>query len=95
MHIVKPNKIINQASTFFFTNPSIFHVSLHIKETTQSYFTYINPGIANIIKDPNNDPFSPSTLSNFVTEIATVTVALKIPTAVLLIIQYIKQIRQT
>ena len=48
-----------------------------------AYTRYINPGIANIINDPNSDPFNPITFSTFVCRMAIVTVASNTPTAVL------------
>ena len=63
--------------------------SLHILSSPtvnpplSTYTRYISPGMANMISDPNNDPFSPITFSTFVCRIATVTVVSNTPTAVL------------
>lgn len=63
--------------------------SLHILSSPtvnpplRAYTIYINPGLANIINDPNSDPFNPITFSTFVCRIAIVTVDSNTPTAVL------------
>ena len=48
-----------------------------------AYTKYIQPGMANMISEPNREPFRPMTTSTFVIRIATVTVESRTPAAVL------------
>ena len=83
MQTANPKNIMNQAIIFFMTNPSFPHVPLIWEENPKSYFTYISPGIANIIKEPKSDPFKPITTSTFVCSTAIVIVERSTPIAVL------------
>ena len=57
--------------------------SPRIDRTGSAYTRYIKPGMANMINDPNSDPFNPMTFSTFVCRMAIVTVVSSTPTAVL------------
>lgn len=83
MHMTTPKITMNHASTFFLTTPFSSLAALTLTPLSLAYTKYIQPGMANMISEPNREPFRPMTTSTFVIRIATVTVESRTPAAVL------------
>ena len=83
MHMTTPKITMNHASPFFLTTPFSSLAALTLTPLSLAYTKYIQPGMANMISEPNREPFRPMTTSTFVIRIATVTVESRTPAAVL------------